>query len=69
MMEFLDKDGSRRFFKIEDQLKIASNEFLKFMQSKLDLDDEDEANFYRALEKRIEENDLKLGKTRRSNKR
>ena len=39
------------------------------MQEKLNLNNEDEANFYRELEKQIEENDLRVGKTRRSSRR
>ncbi|KAL8147668.1 hypothetical protein AgCh_005114 [Apium graveolens] len=61
-MEFRDNTGVRRFFRIEDQLKIASNETLKDMQSKLDINEEDEAEFYRQLQLQIEENDRRLGK-------
>ena len=69
-MEFRDKNGVRRFFRIEDQLKIASNETLKEMQSMLDINDEDEAEFYRQLQLQVEENDRRLGKkTREQRKR
>ena len=61
-MEFRDNKGVRRFFKIEDQLKIASKETLKDMQSKLDINEEDEVEFYRQLQLQIEENDRRLGK-------
>ena len=50
LMEFRDKKGVRRFFRLEDQLKISSNETLKNMQSMLDINDEDEAAFYRQLQ-------------------
>ena len=70
LMEFRDAKGVRRFFRIEDQLKISSNETLKEMQEMLDINDEDEAEFYRQLQLQIEDNDKKLGrKTRDSRKR
>ena len=65
MMEFRDTNGVRRFFRIEDQIQIASNETLKEMQSKLDLNDEDEAEFHRQLQLQIEDNDRRLGKKTR----
>ena len=69
-MEFRDSKGVRRFFRLEDQLKIASNETLKDMQSKLDINKEDEAEFYRQLQLQVEENDRRLGKkTREQRKR
>ena len=68
-MEFRDDKGVRRFFRIEDQLKIASNETLKEMQSKLDISDEDEAEFFRQLQLQIEENDKGLGKKTREQRR
>ena len=64
-MEFRDNKGVKRFFRLEDQLKIASNETLKEMQSKLDVNEEDEAEFYRQLQIQIEENNNKLGKKTR----
>jgi len=70
LMEFRDNKGVRRFFRLEDQLKIASNETLKDMQSKLDISEEDEAEFYRQLQLQVEENDRRLGKkTREQRKR
>ena len=69
IMEFKDKKFIRRFFKLEDQLKIASNETLKEMQEKLDQTNEDELEFFRQLQYQIEENDEKLGtKSRQSMK-
>ena len=65
LMEFRDKKGVRRFFRLEDQLKIASNESLKEMQSMLDVNNEDEAEFYRQLQLQIEENNKRLGKKTR----
>ena len=52
----------RRFFRLEDQLKIARNETLREMQEKLDLTNKDESEFFRKLQYQIEENDVKLGK-------
>ena len=70
LMEFRDKKGVRRFFRLEDQLKIANNETLKDMQSMLDINDEDEAEFYRQLQLQVEKNDRRLGKkTREQRKR
>ena len=68
-MEFRDNKGVRRFFRLEDQLKIASNETLKEMQSKLDINVEDEAEFFRQLQLQIEENDKRLGKKTREQRR
>lgn len=34
MMEFRDQDGCRRFFRFKDQLKVANNSTLKFIQKK-----------------------------------
>ncbi|KAK1384073.1 hypothetical protein POM88_021808 [Heracleum sosnowskyi] len=65
MMEFRDKDNCRRFFRIEDQLEKASNETLKFMQSNLGDQDEEEKIFYRRLQAQIEENNAKKGKKTR----
>ena len=47
MMEFRDMKGVRRFFRLEDQLKISSNETLIEMQEKLDNNAENESEFYR----------------------
>ncbi|KAK1373280.1 hypothetical protein POM88_029473 [Heracleum sosnowskyi] len=62
MMEFKDKDNCRRFFRMEDQLDKASNQTLKFMQSMLGDQDEEEKIFYRRLHVQIEENNSKRGK-------
>ncbi|KAL8114966.1 hypothetical protein AgCh_021697 [Apium graveolens] len=64
-----DNKGVRRFFRLEDQVKIASNETLKDMQSKLDINEEDEAEFYRQLQLQIEENDRRLGKKTRDQRK
>lgn len=65
LMEFRDDNGTRRFFRLEDQLKIASNETLLEMQSNLDLENADEAEFNIQLQQQIEENNRKLGKKTR----
>ena len=57
------------FFRLEDQLKISSNETLKKMQEKLDLTDNEESEFYRQLQNQIEENDVKLGKKPRQSRK
>ncbi|KAK1385868.1 hypothetical protein POM88_023603 [Heracleum sosnowskyi] len=62
MMEFKDKDNCRRFFRMEDQLDKASNQTLKFMQSMLGDQDEEEKIFYRRLQVQIEENNSRRGK-------
>ncbi|KAK1397851.1 hypothetical protein POM88_007714 [Heracleum sosnowskyi] len=62
MMEFKDKDNCRRFFRMEDQLDKASNQTLRFMQSKLGDQDEEEKIFYRRLQVQIEENNSRRGK-------
>ena len=69
LMEFRDDKGVRRFFILEDQLKIASNKTLKEMQSKLDISVEDEAEFFRQLQLQIGENDKGLGKKTREQRR
>ncbi|KAL8116604.1 hypothetical protein AgCh_022950 [Apium graveolens] len=69
LIEFRDDKGVRRFFRLEDQLKIASNETLKEMQSKLEISDKDEAEFFRQLQLQIEENDKGLGKKTRDHRR
>ena len=45
MMEFRDEIGQRRFFRIEDQLKTASNDVPSQLQQFLDDKDEDEHLF------------------------
>ena len=49
MMEFRDAQGKRRFFRMEDNLKIASNEDLRTLQTYLDDRVEDEYIFKLAL--------------------
>ena len=49
LMEFRDDKGARRFFRLEDQLKISRNETLREIHEKLDITNEDEAEFYRQL--------------------
>ncbi|KAL8148135.1 hypothetical protein AgCh_005472 [Apium graveolens] len=69
MMEFKDEKGIRRFFRLEDQLKILSNETLMEMQGKLDQINKDESKFYRKLQNQIEENNVKLGKKSRQSRK
>ena len=64
-MEFMDDKGVRRFFRLEDQLSISSNETLLEMQEKLDLSESDELEFHRQLQNQIEENNRKLGRRSR----
>ena len=47
LMEFRDEKGVRRFFRLEDQLSISSNETLLEMQGMLDLSEADELEFHR----------------------
>ena len=64
-MEFMDDKGVRRFFRLEDQLSISSNETLLEMQEKLDLSESDELEFHRQLQNQIDENNRKLGRRSR----
>ena len=59
MMEFRDAQGQRRFFRMEDNLKTASNEDLRTLQTYLDDRVEDEYRFKLALQRQLEHN---LGK-------
>ena len=69
IMEFKDEKCIRRFFRLEDQLKISSNETLMEMQEMLDQTNEDKYEFYRQLQYQIEENNEIFGKkTRHSRK-
>ena len=61
-MEFRDEDGVRRFFRMRDQAPKADNDTLKFMQSKINLDDEEEAAFIRGLQRQININLDREGK-------
>ena len=65
LMEFIDDKGVRRFFRLEDQLSIFSNETLLEMQGKLNLSESDELEFHRQLQNQIEENNRKLGRRSR----
>ena len=68
-MEFIDDKGVRRFFRLDDQLSISSNETLLKMQQKLDLSEADELEFHRQLQNQIEENNRKLGKKSRQSRK
>ena len=68
ILEFHDQSGCRRFFRIEDQLKKASNEYLQYLMSMLDPDDHEEGMFYRTLEKQIEANKIKIHGLRKARK-
>ena len=59
MMEFRDAQGQRRFFRMEDNLKTATNEDLRTLQTYLDDRVEDEYRFKLALQRQLEQN---LGK-------
>ena len=59
MMEFRDAQGQRRFFMMEDNLKTASNKYLRTIQTYLDDRVEDEYRFKLALQRQLEHN---LGK-------
>ena len=59
MMEFRDAQGQMRFFRMEDNLKTASNEDLRTLQTYLDDRVEDEYRFKLALQRQLEQN---LGK-------
>ncbi|KAL8114648.1 hypothetical protein AgCh_021492 [Apium graveolens] len=65
LMEFKDDKGVRRFFRLEDQLSISSNETLLEMQEKLNLSESGELEFHRYLQNQIDENNRKLGRKSR----
>lgn len=69
LKEFMDDKGVKRFFKLDDQLSISSNETLLEMQEKLDLSDAEELEFHRQLQNQIEENNRKLVKKSRQTKK
>lgn len=56
MMKFRDQDGSRKFFRMEDQVKMTNNETLKFLQTKLNTKVEEEGKFFNALQRQIKYN-------------
>ena len=64
-MEFMHDKGVRRFFRLEDQLSISSNETLLEMKEKLNLSVSDELEFHRQLQNQIDENNRKLGRRSR----
>ena len=68
-MEFMDDKGVRRFFRLDDQLSISSNETLLEMQEMLDLSEADELEFHRQLQNQIEENNRRLGKKSRQSRK
>ena len=53
MMEFMDEEGVRRFFRMEDQGPKADLDTLRFLQTKLNQDVEEEGEFLRGLQKFI----------------
>lgn len=56
-MEFRDDHGTRIFFKLQDQLKIADNETLEFLMSMIrESKVNEEADFYNKLNIQMEEN-------------
>ena len=69
LMEFMDDKGIRRFFRLEDQLSISSNETLLEMQEMLDLSEAYELEFHRQLQNQIEENNMKLEKKSRPSRK
>ena len=51
MMEFRDAEGQKRFFRMEDNLKTASNEHLRILQTYLDEKVQDDYDFKMAQQK------------------
>ena len=66
MMEFRDEEGVRRFFRMEYQAPKANIDTRRFVQSKLDPNNEEEAAQIRGLQKFI---NIKLEKQRKRNGR
>lgn len=64
MIEFRDEEGTRRFFRLEDQLSKASYDYLRWLQLKLNPKVVEEDTFYRQLQVQIESNSAKEGKSR-----
>ena len=56
MMEFGEAQGQMRFFRMEDNLKIASNEDLRTLQTYLDDRVEDGYRFKLAIQRKLEHN-------------
>ena len=69
IMEFRDSQGARRFFRPKDQLKVASMNTLKTLQSKLNRQDSDEEWFYWIFQKQIDILEEKLKSRRRRSSR
>lgn len=69
LMEFRDKDNCRRFFRLRDQLRVASNEYLEFLQSQLSDQVAEESAFYGILQRQIEFNNDREKDSRRPSKR
>ena len=65
MMEFRDETCQNRFFRMEDNLKTASNDVLSQLQQFLDDRDEDEHLFKVALQRQLDENLSKNKKRKR----
>lgn len=65
MMEFRDEQGRRRFFRLEDQLKITSNDYLEFLISMLNKDIPEKNLFSKHLEEQIAINNRLRRKIRR----
>ena len=59
MMEFRDAQGQRRFFRMEENLKTATNKNLRTLHTYLDDRVENEYRFKLALQRQLEQN---LGK-------
>ncbi|KAL6513884.1 hypothetical protein OROHE_019340 [Orobanche hederae] len=68
MIEFGDEQGQRRFFRMVDQAPAADNDTLRFIQSKLDPEDLEEAAFIRGLQRFIDINLEREGKAIGSHK-
>ena len=64
-MEFRDKIDQKRFYKMEDQLKTASNDALIHLQSYLDDINEDEHLFKIVFQRQLDENMEKNKKRKR----
>lgn len=66
MMKFREQDGFKRFFRIKDQLKVANNSSLKFLQTKLNSKVRDEGEFYGIHQEHIEYNELREQRVKQS---
>ena len=68
LMEFRYSSGVRRFFRLKDQLKVASGNTLRILQSKLNTEDQEEAWFHRIFQKQIDFIEEKLRLRRKSSR-